>query len=250
MTSICAVIMKQLSMIIELSYLPLQIKTEYARFKHWFQNENSELVPPKSAIVISMFRDPYDWVWAMKERPHHAHDHMNLPWLKFVTKPWIGNGYNRGKADLNITKEGKKWNVTCLERYSYVDIFPCNRKDELHVSKDGYGDFKYELMHDGSERAYSSIVDLRKEKIENHLSVSKLEGPRAFYPFRYEDLYGNGTEVLLNLVERSTGLNRNCTAVEAKGAKKEHKEVPKEYVSWMNRFVDWDVEGLIGYSRR
>ena len=51
----------------------LPVKVEYARFKHWFQIENSTRVPSKSSIVISMYRDPYDWVWAMKERPHHAH---------------------------------------------------------------------------------------------------------------------------------------------------------------------------------
>ncbi|KAL7517239.1 hypothetical protein ACHAWX_002174 [Stephanocyclus meneghinianus] len=225
------------------------VRTDYARFKHWFQSEDPSRVPPKSAIVLSMFRDPYDWVWAMKERPHHAHDHMDLPWLRFVTKPWVGNSYQRGEVDRNITRTGQKWNVTCLEKYSFVDIIPCSPNDTLHVYNEGYGDFKYELMHDGSERPYPSIVNLRKDKIENHLLVSKLDGTRAYYPFRYEDLYANGTEVLLNLVERATGYKRKCNAVAPMG-KTDHKIVPGDYVNWMNRFVDWDVEALIGYSKR
>lgn len=196
-----------------------------------------------------MYRDPYDWVWAMKERPHHAHDHMNLPWLKFVTKPWVGNNYTRGAIDKNITKFGQKNEVTCIEGYTYREIIPCSFDDPLHEKLDGYGDYKYELMHDLSERAYSSIVELRSAKITNHLAVSKFEGTRAFYPFRYEDLSANGTEVLLKLIESATGFKRKCEAVEPKGASK-HKEVPEEYVKWMNKYVDWDVEALVGYSRR
>lgn len=226
-----------------------KVKVEYTKFKHWFQTEDTALVPPKSAIVISMYRDPYDWVWAMKERPHHAHDHMNLPWLQFVTKPWVGNSYTRGAVDKNITKLGQKDEVTCMEGYSYKEIIPCSFDDPLHQKREGYGDYKYELMHDMSERAYSSIVDLRSAKITNHLAVSKFEGARAFYPFRYEDLSANGTDVLLNLIESATGFKRKCEAVEPKGASK-HKEVPKEYVKWMNQFVDWEVEALVGYSRR
>ena len=177
---------------------------------------------------------------------------MFLPWLQFVTKPWVGNSYTRGAVDKNITKLGQKNEVVCLEGYSYKEIIPCDVDDPLHSKTStppGYGDYKYELMHDMSERAYSSIVDLRSAKITNHLSVSKMEGVRAFYPFRYEDLSEFGTEVLLNLVEQATGFKRKCEAAEPKGVAK-HKEVPKEYVEWMNQFVDWDVEALVGYSRR
>ena len=79
--------------------------------------------------------------------------------------------------------------------------------------------------------------------------MSEFEGARAYYPFRYEDLNANGTEVLLNLIENATGLKRKCKATEPKGPVN-HKEVPEEYVNWMNQFVDWDVEALVGYSRR
>jgi hypothetical protein len=29
-----------------------------------------------------------------------------------------------------------------------------------------------------------------------------------------------------------------------------HKDVPKDFVAWMNKYADWEVEGLIGYSKR
>ena len=107
---------------------------------------------------------------------------MNLPWLRFVTKPWVGNSYTRGEVDKNITKRGEKNKVDCLERYSYREIIPCSPDDELHVKSNGYGDYKYELRHDGSERAYSSIVELRSAKITNHLAVSKFDRIRAAEP--------------------------------------------------------------------
>ena len=93
----------------------------------------------------------------MNERPHHAHDHLNLPWLQFVTKPWVGSSYTRGAVDRNITQSGEESKVTCLDGYSYKEIIPCSTEDSLHEHIEGYGDYKYELMHDKSERAYSSI---------------------------------------------------------------------------------------------
>ena len=35
-----------------------------------------------------MFRDPYDWIEAMRERPHHAHEHIGMEWKDFVTMGW------------------------------------------------------------------------------------------------------------------------------------------------------------------
>lgn len=201
--------------------------------------------PPNSVVVVAMFRDPFDWVWAMKERPHHAHDHIALPWLQFVTKPWMGK---RGPHDRNITLiPGMKDNVTCFSQFSYVEVMPCSRGDSPKVV--GHADYKYELQHDMSERAYPSIVDLRKEKIENHLTTASYKATREFHPFRYEDLESNGTELLLSLLEKATGIERKCKASEPKVTVK-HKEVPDEYVVWMNKYVDWDVEAKIGYYPR
>eukprot|EP00804_Cyclotella_cryptica_P016976 CCRYP_001902-RC/>CCRYP_001902-RC protein AED:0.33 eAED:0.33 QI:0/1/0/1/1/1/2/0/345 len=223
----------------------IQVTPHYSRFKHWFQKEDLYRGATNSAVVVSMFRDPYDWVWAMKERPHHAHDHIGLPWLEFVTKPWIGH---RGPRDRNITLvPGMKENVTCFSQFSFVEVMPCSRDDS--PKRAGYADYKYELFVDGSERAYSSIIDLRRAKIVNHLSVAQFSGTKAFYPFRYEDLESNGTELLLSLLERATGVERKCNATEP-GREVRHKEVPKDYVEWMNKYGHWDVEAQIGYHRR
>jgi len=193
------------------------------------------MVPEKSAVVVAMFRDPYDWVEAMRVEPHHAHSHINmlsdtrkegrtwrsLGWKEFVTKPWIG------KANT----------------------------DEI----DGLNHNFYELQWDGSGRAYSSIIDLRRDKIINHLSVADYVGTKAFLPMRYEDLNANGTSVLLQSIEEVAGVKANCSAVTGKGGRRrrlnakpitKHSKLPDEFIDWMNEFVDWEVEGRIGYHKR
>ena len=214
----------------------------YTHWKHWFQEDDPQQVPEESAVVVVMFRDPYTWVEAMREIPHHAHNHINLTqfdpnrkgsswrrkggrhleWKEFVTKPWIG------KTD-------------------------SKRGDGI----EGLGLNKYELQYDGSGRAYSSIIDLRRDKIINHLSVANFVGTRAFLPMRYEDLNANGTSVLLRSIEEAAGLKANCSAIIGKGGRRlkekkitKHSKLSAEFIDWMNEFVDWEVEGRIGYYKR
>ena len=212
----------------------------YTHWKHWFQEDDPQQVPEESAVVVVMFRDPYTWVEAMREIPHHAHNHINLTqfdsnregswrrkggrhleWKEFVTKPWIG------KANT----------------------------DEI----DGLADNFYELQWDGSGRAYSSIIDLRRDKIINHLSVADYVGTRALLPMRYEDLNANGTSVLLQSIEEVAGVKARCSAITGKGGRRrrlnakpitKHSKLPDDFIDWMNKFVDWEIESRIGYHKR
>jgi len=250
----------------------VKVSIHYARVKHWFQEEVPDRVPENSAVVVAMFRDPYDWVEAMRVEPHHAHDHVDwnsttidynvgwheqgapMAWKDFVTKPWAGR---RGPADQRIAESNLRTNATCMDNYRFVDFVPCSAEDSRGVV--GLGDYKYELMRDGSERAYSSVVDLRRDKILNHLSVAGFRGTRAFLPYRFEDLNTNGTGRLLREVEEATGFKPRCEAVMGKAHRRgleevkavvKHGELPSDYVEWMSRYVDWEVERQIGYARR
>lgn len=224
-----------------------QVIDRYNEGKHWFQKDDLNVVPENSAVVIALFRDPYDWVEAMRVEPHHSHDHLDwskeyqpywyekydndkgwrqmaspLPWKAFVTKPWIGRrGYS-----------------------GYLK---------------GLGPYMYDYKNDGSERGYSSILDLRRDKILNHLSVADFGGARAFFPFRFEDLNVNGTSILLKSVEEASGLKAKCKATTGKADHRRrlgpkvithHKELDPNFIDWMNQYLDWEVESHIGYSRR
>ena len=149
-------------------------------------------------------------------------------------------------------------NADCLDHYTYYDAAPCSVGDAPFLR--GLGEYKYEFKYDKSERGFSSIIDLRREKILNHLSVSEFRGVRSYLPLRFEDLNANGTRDLIKNLEEATGLTATCNATLGKAprhlrrlVKKKiriHRELPSDFIEWMNRFVDWEVEGRIGYYRR
>ncbi|KAL7520358.1 hypothetical protein ACHAWX_005085 [Stephanocyclus meneghinianus] len=224
----------------------IQVQTNFTRFKHWFQIDD-EHYRNDSAVVIAMFRDPYDWVEAMRERPHHAHGHIGMEWKDFVTKPWVGPRGPADKIKMQKSKEEGKPIETCLAGYKFDEVVPCSLEDS--ISNDGYSNYMYELMHDSSHRAYGSIIDLRRDKILNFLQIPKFHGVRAFFPERYEALNLRGTAGLLAQLEEVTGFKAKCEPFEGTGVVT-HKAVDPEYTKWMNKFVDWDVEGMIGYVQR
>ncbi|KAL3800301.1 hypothetical protein HJC23_003597 [Cyclotella cryptica] len=228
----------------------LTVKVSYSRFKHWFQYDMTT-IEPKSTVVVAMFRDPYDWVEAMHERPHHAHSHMNLSWREFVTKPWRGprrlNDYHLLQRSGGYEEVNVDMGQSCVANYTWNEVIPCSYGD--FTSIDGYARYMYELMHDGSGRAYPSIVDLRREKILNFISMKKMRGVKSFHPTRYEDLYKKGTASLIKMLEDETGKQAKCEPIAGKGAVA-HKAVPKAFIRWMNKYVDWETEALIGYSKR
>ena len=233
----------------------------------------------------------------MRVEPHHAIDHVNWPkdnewvtisggyetpidkidynigwqsqaqpldWYTFVTKPWIGL---RGPMDYNISQHmaGYPMHAQCIDDYNWVDVAPCSTEDSKPMVI-GLGGYKYEYQHDGSERGFSSITDLRREKVLNHLSVKDFRGTKAFFNYRFEDLNMNGTAALLRSVEEATGLQAKCNATLGKAdsyyrgrrrrrelAEKKivhHDKLSNEFVKWVDKYVDWEVESLIGYSKR
>ncbi len=250
------------------SLFPCQVTDTYKRYGYWFQEEDLTKVPRNSAVVVSVFRDPYTWVEAMRIEPLHAHDHLKwipvddhtnidrsrtMGWRDFVTQPWIGQ---RGITDRITGRTNRGMDrAICMDSYSYRDAAPCSRNDSPTV--EGLGEYKYEYQRDGSERGYSSIVDLRREKVLNHLSVADFIGTKAFIPMRYEDMDDDGMRALITSLEEATGSKARCnaTVVMAPNPLAQRKipvlrELPGDYIMWMDRFVDWEVESRIGYSRR
>ena len=228
----------------------LNIHVSYSRYKHWFQYDTPK-VKENSHVVVAMFRDPYDWTEAMRQRPHHAHEHIGLSWRDFVTKPWVGA---RGWHDMFLVKDARGQErvidyvkSTCVANFTWNEVIPCDAKDSVFV--EGYARYMYELNHDGSGKAYPSIVDLRREKILNFLTVPQMKGVKAFFPERYEELSRDGTASLIETLEKATGKTAKCEPFPATGAVK-RKRVDPRYVRWMNQNVDWEVEGLIGYTKR
>jgi hypothetical protein len=196
-----------------------------------------------------MFRDPYDWVEAMRERPHHAHQHIGMQWKDFVTTPWVGP---RGAADIMKMERAREEGLhidqsNCNVRYKFDEVIPCSKEDSTIL--DGFGFYMYELRHDESHRAYASIIELRSDKIRNFLQIPQMHGVKAFVPERYETLNMRGTAYILKQLEEVTGLKATCEPMVGKGVVN-HKRVDPSFMEWMNKYHDWDTEALIGYVQR
>ena len=190
-----------------------------------------------------------------------------MPCKEFVTKPWVGR---RGPIDKKLAeKQSAIESLECLDNYHFVDAAPCS-KDDSPILR-GLGEYKYEYKNDGSEQGFNSILDLRRDKIINHMSVANFRGTRAFFPYRFEELKANGTAALLRDLEKATGLKAKCDIIYGKDKNSKGHILPapsirhrqlepkvitkkkilsKEYIEYMNRFVDWDVEKLVGYYPR
>lgn len=228
----------------------LQIKVRYARFKHWFQFDYQQ-VKENSTVVVAMFRDPYDWVNAMQQRPHHAHNHIRLPWKEFVTRAWRGprkeNDENWVRKAGGVGEAIAEAGSSCISNYKWNEVIPCSESDATIL--EGYANYMYELNHDGSGTAYQSIVDLRRDKILNFFTVPSMKGAKSFHPYRYEELYQFGTDSMLKTLEEATGKKAKCNPYPAKGVVK-HKKEELAYFNWMREHVDWEVEAMVGYNER
>ena len=104
-------------------------------------------------------------------------------------------------------------------------------------------------MHDGSGRAYPSIVDLRRDKILNFLTLESMKGVKSFHHYQYEHLNRYGTDSMLKTLEEATGKKAKCEAYQGTGVTK-HKRVDRKYLDWMDKNVDWEAEAKIGYAMR
>ena len=224
----------------------LTVTRDLVRYKHWFQHDDGR--PHSNVLVISMFRDPYFWVEAMRRVPHHSPLHLNLEWQEFVTKPWT---MPRPERDLKYQNET---GPVCQQQFHYNEIISCvpGEKPEGWVPEKGVTFFsghqpQYELKVDGSGEPYASIIDLRRDKILNFVSVAEWDWVSKVMIIRYEDLLQKGTADFVRQIEEITGVKATCPGTLPQD--RAQRELDSDYIQWMNANVDWEVEGMIGYSK-
>lgn len=228
----------------------LTIQKKVSRDKHWFQFYDPSQID-ESMLVITQYRNPYHWILSMMSQPHHAPNHQFLDWYSFVTKPWM---MERGGYDLNMTDHEKSIHHGCKQNFSYHEIISCSR---IQYPLEYYGNITthysakrpfYELRNDGSGIPYSSIVELRTDKIKNFLNVSTYPFVKQLITLQYEDLLSYGTNYILKPIEEITGVGCNDDYVPTPPQpNRKQRALDDLFVKWMNKYVDWEVEGLIGY---
>lgn len=217
-------------------------------FSHRNAAENKKMLR-SSTLVVSVFRNPYAWAAAMQRRPHHSPNHLRLPMEEFLTRPWT---MERPQRDLIFSKiEGP----VCQLGYAYNEVVPCLRTKHDYVQREGnqpnYSarDPQYELRQDGSGKPFDSILDMREAKIENVMAIESWPWVASLEVLRYEDLLTHGTESFLKYVEDVTGTKMQCTPSPAAPERLSSYKLDPKIKSLIDKTLDWDVEGMIGYSK-
>jgi len=211
------------------------VTNKLTRWKHWFQYEEDVDFFNDHHVVV-LFRNPYHWVDLMRRIPYHSPAHENLNWTEFVTKPWTMPRFGEDLELANPTL------ASCDQGFNFENIVPC--MEEVRNSSQP----KYELQQDRSGRPFASIVDLRRDKIGNFLSIQHFEGVKHFEAWKLEDLIESGTGILIRQLEQALGVQATCTPSEAHTLSR--PELDMAFVEWMQDHVDWDTsEASIGYHR-
>jgi len=233
----------------------LTVQAKLVRNKHWFQHDVNEDARVHDTLVVAQFRNPYLWVEAMRKTPYHSPMHAKKDWYTFLTTPWT---MTRTKKDLSLledldTKVGVTTNtsaIQCQEGYLYNQINSClhHPYEEGHkmVGPSGLVP-QYELRQDGSGAAYPSMLEMRADKIRNHLEVANWDWVADFTAIQYEELLEKGTAFLIEHIEKVTGVTAECTPSPPQN--RPVRDIAPDLVEWMNEFHDWDAEKLVGYEK-
>ena len=251
-----------------------------ARPGKWFQiSPGISSGVEKQTLVISVFLNPYDWVELMRQHPINAPTHKDMEWPDFVTSLWERK---RSNLDLSLTDTA---NAKCSFGFSYDEIVPCNTK--RHIQSDSFPLYELHPHSSGTDAGtpYNSILGLRADKIKNFLSVAEFDGVVGVIPIRYEDLVWDeatlddddtflqvrntddeesysrlpfpGIAGVLEKIRDQTSLVPDINAgwiIDEEGAFKAPQvgvgiqALDPYYVKFLEDFVDWDVEGLVGYT--
>ncbi|KAL7534859.1 hypothetical protein ACHAWF_004974 [Thalassiosira exigua] len=228
------------------------------RYKHWFQYDDAAKIP-NHTLAIAMFRDPMQWTRAMKSVPHHAPAHQNLPWYEFVTKEWTM--HRLYKDEIYQERHLHFNNATgriCQERFHYHEIVSCLTRPYPEgywgtVRKHSFSSHQpmYEMrLNDPKGTPYSNILEMRADKIRNFIDAATFSNVEGFWYYQYEQLLKEGTEQLVQKIERATGLKRHpqkCNIFEPQNRPK--RSIDEDFVRYMTDRVDWNAEALIGYEK-
>lgn len=241
----------------------IPVERHLSRYKHWFQYDDPNVIP-RNTLTIAMFRDPITWTWAMKEVPHHATEHIDLPWMEFVTKEW---SMERVCDDISWLEIQKKDNASsyddvdgriCQENFRYHEVVSCL----VRPCPDGYWATPrrhrysrhqpfYEMrVDDPSGRPYGNILEMRADKIRNFVESGTYSNVDGYWHYKYESLLNSGTEDLIERIERATGARRDPDRCRVYGPQ-ERRERPmdRDFFDYMIEHVDWSAEELVGYRK-
>jgi len=244
-----------------------------AHFSKYFEN----------SLVIVLFRNPYDWVEAMRQKPWHWPEHISLfplpaqnssikiqnigsegyssqksfvghkllNWKEFVNRPLYLKGYYEEQDDNNHR-------IYCQKGYPPNSTSPCgqNRRfipNEVKGIPEVFlrhlqfelNDPIYEKNQNGEP--FENILQLRSIKLKNLLSIPEQWELAGIGFVQYDSLLGNRLKSLVEQIGRVIGINENVCPITPLFKKKTYN-ISAEFRDWITKSAQWDVEKLIGYQ--
>ena len=125
-------------------------------------------------------------------------------------------------------------------------VIPCNANRTAFSERGIMMQSLYELRNDGSGLPYNNILELRKEKIENFLSMADYERVQEVFIVRYEEAKLNGSFKLIKELEKALGQEAACKPIEGDLEWRE-RTIPVSFREYLQKHVDWGTEAKIGY---
>ena len=239
----------------------LTIHRDFWRNKHFFQPTISQVNKTQHRILISIFREPTDWVAAMIRKPYHMPYHMKglnpanytpspLEWQKFVAQPWSMQHIT--EEDKNLIRNNMTHKILCQWNFTWGEVTPCQWWNDTlpwHVIRAQYP--TYELRRDGSQKPFNHILEMRSDKIINFLlEMSLLQRLRGYLAVRYEDLVFNGTRAMLEEVAGMIGLPglpAGCDPQPPQPNRLKKQRIPVGLRRWVEKNLNKQAERLLGY---
>lgn len=223
----------------------LEVTDSFSRSSHWFQSmELHDASTP--TIVLQVVLNPYDWVDAMRTSPRNMPEHIDLEWKDFVTKSWTMERPSDDRKGIDVRN---KYDRICQQSFTYDEVVPCQRNEYVSSIQNPV----YELNDNGNGKPYSNILELRSAKIRNHQMVASWVNVTSHMVVLYEDMSkDDGFQRLIRRVKREVGVDFSCdlTDPSLKSPIFWKGNLDPDYIVWLNKHLDWQIEYFIGYEER
>ena len=276
----------------------LKVDDFFGRYKHWFQptpeymmeatktflqnpdtpeeaiNSNLQrhwpeiMADPKAAfkntLLIVMVRNPYDWVEALREGPHHWPNHFDTIRIKkgvYEIKSYDWNKFV--SRDLKLPGDKSASAPLCQIGFPAGSVSPCLKSEDQYPSVviEDYADDMSQAPHklpfnshnpiyemDQNGKPFTHPLEFRAAKINHFLDLPNHWDLGGFIKLQYEEMNMKGSAFLLEKVSKIVGMEPECQADPPR--KQEHKELEKDWSDWITKHADWETEKKAGYEPR
>ena len=203
-----------------------------------------------------------------------------IDWKTFVSRPW---SMARPISDIDALQRNGTQDRYCQSSFRYLEVIPCLLSDrqmqrekqklikrysllkigairpfpniwttlqfEPPHTKTGAVSPLYEMDRNNIGVPYNSIIDMRRDKLLNHMSVQSWEWVKGYALAPIEKMGDpEFVQAFLSEISSVVGIEATCTNLPKPTFSSKLDSVPAEFIEWVTNNTDWTTEALVGYS--